>query len=64
MNSRSRVGAFARSFCCQSFDRAMMHDTAFRGRLFPVPLPYPEALCIEEPEMTRRGCVRRGQCVQ
>ena len=44
MRSRSRVGAFARSFCCQTFDRAMAHDTAFRG-WFPVPIPYPKALC-------------------
>ena len=42
--SKSRLGSFARTFCCQSFDRGISHETAFPG-LFPMPLPYPEALC-------------------
>ena len=61
MRSRSRVGAFARSFCCQTFDRAMTHDTAFRG-LFPVPLPYPEALCRGARDDARRLCEKRAIC--
>lgn len=61
MRSRSRVGAFARSFCCQTFDRAMTHDTAFRG-LFPVPIPYPEALCRGARDDARRLCEKKAIC--
>ena len=61
MSSRSRLGSFARSFCCQSFDRAMVHDTAFKG-LFPVPLPYPEALCRGARDDARRLCEKRAIC--
>ena len=59
--SKSRLGSFARSFCCQSFDRAASHDTAFPG-LFPVPLPYPEALCRNFEGSHEKRVEKRAVC--
>ena len=55
-----RLGAFARSFCSQRFNHAAWHGTAFKS-LYPLPLPYPEALRHQSAGSDKLA-LKRGVC--
>ena len=59
--SSCRLGGYARSFCQRRFDPATRQETAFKS-LFPMPLPYPEALRKGAREGGGRLAMKKAVC--
>ena len=59
-SAKCRLGSFARSFCCRHFNRDR-HGTAFKS-LYPMPLPYPEALARGNSDRGDVLSLKRGVC--
>ena len=59
--SSCRLGSYARSFCQRRFDPATRRETAFKS-LFPMPLPYPEALRKGARESEGRLALKKAIC--
>ena len=59
--SSCRLGGYARSFCQRRFDSATRRETAFKS-LFPMPLPFPEALRKGARDSSGRLAIKKAIC--